>query len=471
MTNSSRRAFLGGLGTAAMFGATGCFSIGAKAANEKINIAFVGIGGRGSQVINDFFKYKNLFNVVAICDTEIDRPGKRPNGNPNFKLFPGVPKYQDFRKMLSEKARDLDAVVVCTPDHSHFAVTMAAMQLGKHVYVEKPMAHTFQEVTLMQAMAKKAGVVTQMGNQGHTSAHYDQVKYLAEKGFLNGVKRMDCFMNNPRRWHKWAGKIPASAYSKQAVPDWLDWNTWLTTSAYKDFNQNYLNGDWRCWYDFANGVLGDWGAHIFDCLHEFMALGMPTRMEISNIEGGNPLVFPLTCNMKFHFANGTVMNWFEGIGNRPEFVQEEVAKGVKVEASNAPKSGSQDYRKEKAVPPGKVVYLPDGTVLRGNSHDSVLHIAKGGNAALAKALKEFPRDKRFSHYGAFLHAIKGDCKAHSDFSKAGEVSKLITLGCIAQRLKVNLDYDVKANRFTNNETANQFLAIPPRKGWESFYKI
>lgn len=470
----SRRAFLGTLGAtgaiAAFPGFGGCMSLGAKGANGKVNLAFIGLGNRGAQVYDEFAKYADLYNVVAVCDTEIGKPGAK---FPVLARAPQAPRYQDFRKMFDAHANEIDAVVICTPDSSHFAATMGALQLGKHVYVEKPMAHTFQEVDLMQKLAARQRVVTQMGNQGHTSGHYDQTKHLAEQGFLKGVKRIDAFMDYPRRWHKWNGHVPASAYSKMAVPDWLDWNAWLAQNADKDFNVNYLNGDWRCWFDYGNGVLGDWGAHIFDCLHEFMDLGLPTEIEMVDEKGPSPLVFPMACTMRFHFANGCVINWHEGIGNLPEFVRGELAKGVKSAADGSiPSSGKQDYTKETSVPPGKVVYLADGTVLRGNSHDSTFHVAQGGTAALAAALKGYPRESdKWSHQGAFLHAIKGDCKAHSDFAKAGVVSKLITLGCVAQRLHASLKYDSAANRFTNNEAANQFLALPPRKGWETFYRI
>ena len=442
-----RREFIRNGGIAALLaGVGGCFSIGAKGASRKVNVAMIGVGGRGAQLVDAFWKFHDLFNLVAVCDTDIERTGKFPNGEIPFRRFGDAPRYSDFRKMLDRHANELDAVVIATPDCTHFPIAMAAMDLGLHVYCEKPLAHAYDEVRAMAAMAECRHVITQMGNQGHTGKHYDQVKFLAEQGFLKGVKRIDCFMNLPRRWHKWNGRVPPEASAAQPVPKWLDWDLWLAHNPYRPFNSGYLDGNWRAWYCFGCGVLGDWGVHIFDCLHEFMGLGLPDRIEVLDLKGATGANPPMSATMRFHFPTGVELNWREGVDNLPEFVVE---------------------NKERGLTPGKVVYLPDGTVLRGTSHETPLHIARGGSDALEDAIDDYPRDRRWNHYEAFIRAILGECRTHSDFRSAADVSKLVSLGCIAQALGRTLDFDIKAERFVNDDEANALLKIPSRPEWKS----
>ena len=165
-------------------------------ANDRVNIAFIGIGQRGGEIAKELYN-TGLCNVVALCDVDMGAPHTQEIIN----MFPKAARFQDFRTMFDRMADKIDAVSVGVPDHSHFPITIEAMAHGKHVYVEKPMARTFQEIEIMMRGAKKYGVVTQMGNQGHSEANYFQFKAWKESGIIKDVTAITAHMNNPRRWH------------------------------------------------------------------------------------------------------------------------------------------------------------------------------------------------------------------------------------------------------------------------------
>src|SRR5690606_11765598 len=178
------------------------------APNERVNLACVGIGNRAGEIIKALYK-TGLCNIVALCDVDLGAN----QTTEVLKLFPDAKRYQDFRKMFDEMHAEIDAVSIGTPDFAHFAVTMMAMDLGKHVYVEKPLAHTFNEVELLMAKAiKKPKVVTQMGNQGHSEANYFQFKAWKEAGIIKDVTRIDAHMNMARRWHGWDPHLTGFPY-------------------------------------------------------------------------------------------------------------------------------------------------------------------------------------------------------------------------------------------------------------------
>jgi predicted dehydrogenase len=283
-----RRSFLKGCLTAGAFSLIAphlAFSAAGDekvSANEKVNLACCGIGNRGADVVKALFATGHA-NVVALCDTDMGAPHTQEI----LKRFPDVPRFQDFRQMFDKMGNKIDAVSVATPDFSHFPIAMLAMSLGKHVYCEKPMAHSFRQIELMMAAEKKYKVAAQMGNQGHSDANYFQFKAWTEAGIIRNVTKITAFMNNPRRWHgmKVSGYLPA-----QPVPETLDWNDWLATAQFHDYNKGYINGDWRSWFDFGNGALGDWGAHIIDTAHEVLDLGLPTEVTSLKAEGHSEFI-------------------------------------------------------------------------------------------------------------------------------------------------------------------------------------
>ena len=200
----NRRHFLKSLAAAgAVQLLPGCFSAKAYRANGKVRLAAIGCGAQAWYDIRQFAKHADICEIVALCDTDIGAPHTLSA----LKAYPDVPRFQDFRKMFDALADGIDAVLVGTPDHSHFCACQHALRLGKAVYVEKPLAHSFRECELLRRTAEKAGVVTQMGNQGHSGDNFYQYRAYAESGVLKDVTKVVAHMNMQRRWHKWGGKV------------------------------------------------------------------------------------------------------------------------------------------------------------------------------------------------------------------------------------------------------------------------
>ena len=280
----------------------------------KINLACCGIGNRGAEDVIEFAK-TGLVNFVAFCDTDMGAP----HTEKVLKMFPDVPRFQDFRQMFDKMGKGIDAVCIGTPDFSHFPIAMLAMSQGKHVYCEKPMGQSFRQIALMMEAEKKYKVAAQMGNQGHSEANYFQFKAWTEAGVIRNVTRIDAFMNKHRRWHGMhvEGYLPA-----ESIPQTLDWPDWLSTAQEHAYNKGYMNGEWRSWYDFGNGALGDWGAHIFDTSHEFLHLGLPSEVEAMKLDGWNPYIFPQASTLAFRFPERggmppLTLTWYDGLNNLP----------------------------------------------------------------------------------------------------------------------------------------------------------
>ena len=385
---------------------------------------------------------------------------------PAIRAFPDLPRFTDFRRMFDAMADGIDAVLVATPDHSHFPAAMHAMKLGKAVYVEKPLAHTYEECALMAKAAERHGVVTQMGNQGHSTAKYHQFKEYVAKGVVKDVELVRVHMNMARRWHKYKGNI-FSYPPGEDMPATLDWDTWLGTARYHEYSREYTQGEWRCWYDFGNGCLGDWGAHTMDCVYEFLLKGdLPSRVELVKCEGWNQFVFPCATTMAFTFpANGLHgdfrLEWYDGADNLPELPKGFVfdrPDGIVQNSANVDDGGPRLY-------PGKEMYCKDGTVWQSLSHKHPLHLVGDFNARLP----DYPPETE-THYRNFIRAVRGETTANSPFSVAAKLSQLFCLGCIAQRVRRDFDFDAASGRIVGDEYADRLLkGLPPRKGWESYY--
>jgi predicted dehydrogenase len=436
-------------------------------ANRKVNIAYIGIGNRGEQIIGDFER-TGLVNVVALCD--VDMGAKHTQAV--MAKYPKAKQFKDFRVMFDKIGNEFEAVAVAIPDHSHFPVSMLALANGKHVYVEKPMARTFYEAELMMKAARKyPNVVTQVGNQGHSEANYFQFKAWQEAGIIKDVTSVVAHMNNPRRWHSWDTniyKLPEA----QPVPSTLDWMTWHSAVPYHDYNEKYHYGEWRCWYDFGMGALGDWGAHILDTVHEFLDLGLPYEVNPVKLTGHNDYFYPTSSTILFKFGPRGEMpacdiTWYDGVDNLPPIPE---GYGQSELDPNIPASGAGEIEKTN-INPGKIIYSKELT-FKGASHGSTLSIIPESKAReMASRLPEVPQSPS-NHFENFLLACTGVEKTRSPFEIHGPLSQVFSLGVMAQRLNTKLYFDSRTRQITNNAFANAMLTgIPPRKGWEQYYKI
>lgn len=434
--------------------------------SDKINLAFCGIGNRGGQIFGDFMN-TGLVNPVAFCDTDMGAEHTLPV----LQVHPTLPQYQDFRVMFDKAHKDFDAVCVGTPDFSHFPITMLAMSMGKHVYVEKPLTRTFQESELLMKAAKKFKVVTQMGNQGHSEANYFQFKAWVDAGIIKDVTAITAHMNGRRRWHGWDTNMknfPAG----ETIPETLDWNTWLMAAAHHDYNKDFINGQWRCWYDFGMGALGDWGAHIIDTAHEFLDLGLPYEVDPVKIEGHNPLFFPQATTLDFKFPKRGKMppltiSWYDGMENEPPIPE---GYGESELDPNIPAASTGQIQRT-TLNPGKIIYSKELT-FKGGSHGSTLSIIPKDKAQDMQSKLPFVPESPSNHFANFAKACKGEEKTRSPFEISAPLSQVFVLGTIAQRLNTKIEFDRKKKKIKNNEVANQLLVgAPPRKGWESYYTL
>ncbi len=416
--------------------------------SRKIRIAQVGVFHRGGDDLNAFKKFsKTQVEYVGFADVLFTKPDATMEG------FPGVPCYTDYRQMLEELHDKIDAVVVCTPDHSHFPAIVHAMLLGKHVYVEKPLAQNVYECRLAEKVAKATGVVTQLGNQGHSAAGTFQFEDWVNAGLIKNVRKIDAWMTLSRRWHGWKLK----AYPNDQIPPvGYDWDQWLSRRPFRPYSDKLIDGNWRCWYDFGDGCMGDWGAHILDAIHQYLKLGQPYEIHTTTY-GPSDLYYPQGSVITFRFrARGNMppleLRWFDGQGNLPH----PIPAGYK----------------NKMGKVGSLIYSED-YIIRGRSHGALYNIIDQNKAkALQNSGKIPPLRKHLSsHHHNFLNACQGIEPANSPFEVGAPLSELLCLGCIGQRYPGTLKYDAENMVITNNPKANEMLKGPEvRKNWGAYDK-
>ncbi len=418
--------------------------------NSKVRVAIVGCGNRGAE-IGLWFNRVNLCEIVAVCDVDID--GK--HCEKFLKEIPeSVPRYRDFREMFDKEENNIDAVSCNTPDHSHFPVCMQAMALGKHVYVEKPMAHTFVQADLMMKAAEKYGVVTQVGNQGHSEANHWQFKAWTEGGIIKDVHRIDAYMVAARRWHGWEIDGMPKA---EPMPEGIDWETWCATAPMADFHPRLHPANWRSWFDYGCGAFGDWGPHILDTCHRFLDLGLPSEIIAEHRDGPNNWIYPQASTIRFRFpARGSHpacdVWWYDGQGNNPP-LPPEIEPGTNIGHA------------------GKIIHSKE-LVFRGASHGSTLRIVPTSKfREMRDQLPEYAQ-RMPDHVTNFLQACRGEAEANSPFSVGGPLNQMFNLGILAQRYGGTIKFDRQRNVITSHANGRQMLAgNPPRPGWEQYYRL
>jgi len=270
-TGLSRRDFIGGAAAVAAFTIVPRHVLGGPgrtAPSEKLNIAGIGVGGRGAGDLEAL----SSENIVALCDVH-----QKYAAN-TFKRYPNAKKYRDFRRMLDKEDKNIDAVVIATPDHTHAVIAMKAIKMGKHVYCEKPLAHSIYEVRKVTEAAREAGVATQLGNQGQASETTRLVCEFIWDGALGPVREVHSWCNRPI-----SPRGIDRPRETPPVPDGLDWNLWLGPAPERPYHPCYLPFSWRGWWDFGTGVLGDIGCHQLAPIFRALKLGYPTCVEACKI--------------------------------------------------------------------------------------------------------------------------------------------------------------------------------------------
>ena len=442
----SRRQFLGAAGVAAatflVVPRHVVAASGRTPPSGKVNLAGIGVGGQGG---GDIRGMADGNNIVALADVDSKKAAKI------FGDFSDAKKYKDFRKMFDEMERSIDAVVIGTPDHTHAVTAIAAMKRRKHVYCEKPLAHSVAEVRAMMKAAKQANVVTQMGNQGHSS---DSIRLFCEwiwDGAIGKVERIDlgCGAVNSA-----LGNLER-AKAGEPVPDTLDWDLWLGPAQQRPYSSTIHPYNWRGWVPFGNGTIGDWTCHVIDPVFWAFELGSPTSItaEVKDYDlktqgdafpAGDQIVYEFPAKGK---RSPITLHWYSGTEKLPQAKELEPGRN--------------------GVDTGAYVYGSKGVIMYGS------HGAGGVRIIPEAKMKEYrqPPQKiprvRGGHGGDFIQAIREGRKAGSDFFLyGGPLTEVAMLGVIALKMPgTKLIWDGANMKFTNNAEANQYVNPPYREGW------
>jgi predicted dehydrogenase len=421
--------------------------LGANAPSNKLNIAGIGVGSMGGSNLRQCERE----NIMALCDVDSNYAGH------TFKRYPKAKVYKDYRFMF-DKQKDIDAVVIATPDHTHAVITMAAMERGKHVYCQKPLTHTIYEARKITEAARKYKVQTQMGNQGHSSEHIRLLKEWLADGAIGDVTEVHAWTDRPvggRVWSNFA--VRARPKDKPPVPETLDWDLWLGPVAYRPYHPEYHPTKWRAWLDFGTGALGDMGCHIIDPAFWGLDLGAPESIQATSTHWQKEVsseTFPRASIVRFKFpARGkrppVKLTWYDGRLLPP--IPDALEKGRKLPAS------------------GALIIGDKGCMLHGSHGAGGLRIIPEAKMREYKRPeKTIPRVKG-SHESDWLRACKegkSGTPASSNFDYGGPLTEMALLGMLAIRMKdQKLEWDAENLKFKNNEAANELLHIKYRDGW------
>ena len=443
MSHFSRRSFLKST-TAASTGLLLIPDFLKNAPNNRLNIAVIGVGGRGKA---NWSKVPRE-NIVALCDVDDNRAAS------GYKMFPKARKFKDFRVMYDQMAKEIDAVIITTPDHTHFAATIIAMELGMHVYVEKPLAHNVWQLRTLKKAAKYYKVISQMGNQGHTTNGIRLIKEWYDQGILGEVREVHAwhgeFNYGPGKYWTKPERFPAPVHP---IPDYLEWNLWLGPTKYRTFNSAYAPKSWRGFYDFGNGQLGDWSCHTLDGPFWALDLGMPHTVEATVPSPRTQYGF-IADQSVTHFKFGArgkkppvTLKWYEG-GEKPKI---------------RPEWGIKEFDRSGMIMIGDKKTLLTG----GRPNNPRLLVSPEEWEAFQKKppKKTIPRVYEEGPVQEWVDAIKDNILPGSHFGYAAELTEMALVGVLAQRFATKIKYDASRMKITNRPDIDAYIKEPSREGW------
>ncbi len=461
----TRRAWLGGAASATGLLLPGVSLGQALAPSDRVNVAVIGAGGMGASNMTKLTSQ----NIVALADPDLahvatsfvdDKGASIPERAPLKQAYDRAAKYADYRRMFDDR-KDIDAVVIATPDHHHAVAARMAMERGLHVYVQKPLTYTVREGRVLLDLARRSPkLVTQMGNQGHSGDDGRRAVELIRGGVIGDVREVQIWTNRP----VWPQGIARPA--AQPKPASLDWDVWLGPAAVDwGYHPDYAHFNWRGWVPFGVGALGDMGAHLIDFPIWALEPGLPTRVETRHSAWGgdtNPwdgkgpdelTSYPLASITHYEFGNaGGVplrMTWYDG-GLMPP-----TPLGMPAGASMNPGGG--------------VLYIGDrGMLMHETYGQNPVLIGEGLEERAAAVPQSLPRIQgdRDGHEMNWIRAIQGQEAISSPFEVAVPLNETMILGMVALRAGQPIEYDGQAGRVTNVADANRFLDREYRKGWE-----
>jgi predicted dehydrogenase len=447
-----RRNFLStAAGTVAASTVFPSFAIGkpGPSANSKLNVAFIGSGGWiAKQPYEQGCREENL---VAFCDVDRDLCAENMK---NWKTT--QPFFDDYRVMLDKMHKEIDAIVISTPDHSHFPATLAAMERGIHVYTQKPLTHNIWQARTLVKAKDRYKVVTQMGNQGHAGDGIRQSVEAYRAGLIGEVSEVFARNEGPEMGGEHFANPATMPPPVSPIPEGLAWDLWLGPAAKRDFYRDYLPKKWRAVYDFGSGMLGDWGCHTFDTPVWALDLDPPEVVECLDRKDSLEGIIPTGSRLKYHFpANAkrgpVVLNWFDG--------SQDWSKVGRIEKFGA----------DHAAHLGRACWMVGTKGMIGcGTHAGTPTILPGELQTAWKANPPAVSIPRVAGgpFREWLSAIKQTGpEPGSNFNYAAKLTEIILLGVLAQRFKTRIEWDAKAGRITNHPELNAFIKEPVREGW------
>jgi predicted dehydrogenase len=409
--------------------------------SDKLNIAGIGVGGMGRSNLRNM----NSENIVALCDVDWKYAQRC------FKDYPNAKKYKDYRKMLDEMGDDIDAVMISTPDHTHYVCAADSMRMGKHVYLQKPLTHSVYESRMLTKLAEETGVATQMGNQGNSGEGIRQICEWIWNGEIGTVEEVHAWTNRPI-WPQGLERPPQA----EPVPDTLAWDLFLGPAPDRPYHSAYTPWNWRAWWDFGTGALGDMGCHIIDPVFKALNLGNPTAFEGSSSQV-NTESAPIAETVTYYFPKRdkigktkmppVTFTWYDG-GLLPE--------------------------RPKGMEPGKIMGDGGGGAMFVGSKGTLIcstyardpYIIGRENPKVAQKLRRVET----SHEMDWVRACKEDknsrVEASSHFGYSGPLNEVVVMGNLAVRLqdlKRRLEWDAENMRITNISDRDEIRVVTSDK--------
>jgi len=408
--------------------------------SDKLNIAGIGVGGKGADDLREL----ESENIVALCDVDPNYAAK------TVARYPAARFYTDYRAML-EKQKDIDAVVIATPDHTHAVITLAAMQLGKHVYTQKPLTHSVFEARALARAAADSKVTTQMGIQGHSGEGMRLISEWISAGLIGEVAEVDAWCDlsyYPWGHAYWSTKWGERPSDTPPPPPGMDWDLWIGPAPMRPYHPAYHPLVWRCWWDFGVGMMGDRGVHTLDPVYYALELGAPASIE-ATVCGPSPETHPLANIVTYRFpARGSrppvKLTWYDGLrAPRPEELED---------GRNMPAEGGSIFKGTK------------GKIMAGIYGETPRLIPEKLMQEAVRPPQTIPRVQG-SHEQDWARACKAGGKAGANFEYAGPLTEVCLLGNVAKRLDARITWDAANMKVTNNPAAEPLIRRAYREGW------
>jgi predicted dehydrogenase len=419
-----------------------------RSLNDKLNVAGIGFGSQGGRDVDEVAGLGH--NMVAMCDVDENYAAKE------FAKYPDAKRFKDYRVMFDKMGPGIDAVVIGTPDHTHAVIAMEAMRRGKHVYCEKPLAHSVHEVRTLMAAASKYKVITQLGNQGHAS---DSIRRVCEWVWAGAIGQVHTIHAGTGAFPNVYCQIPnlGKLSESREVPQGLDYDLWVGPVPFRAYSPLWVPWNWRGWMPFGGGAIGDWICHVVDPSFWALDLGAPVSVvaEVTDYDPATQgLTYPSAAKFTFEFparnARGPVkLVWYDGKHTIPrpaEFTADEKVPGT-----------------------GAILFGDKGMIVHGSHGGGVCHLVPdtlmdqhGGKNAPAEKIARVK-----GHAWDWVEAIRTGRQAGSHFGYGGALTQVALLGLVALKFPgQTLKWDDKAARFTNHKEANAHLAPAYRRGWK-----